>query len=153
MDDLIDILESFNRKERFFLISHALNGRRENPAFTLSESFRQELAKAVGLDRQGIEIPACAFAAMDYHLDWVAASVAVMDREQSLDGVFPNPGQKLVEGGPKDIDLLVAFGYLGKYHLMFVGAKAYGNWDNDQMSGKAARLKLIFGDDGGNIPT
>ena len=148
MPDLLAILESFNRKERFFLIAHALNGRQNKPAFTLSENFRQELGKAVGLDQQGIAIPDDAFAAMDYHLDWVAASVAGMGQEQSLDGVFPNPGQKVVEGNQEDIDLLVAFDCAGKHHLIFVEAKAYGSWGNKQLKAKVARLERIFGDDG-----
>ena len=71
MADLIGVLESFNRKERFFLVGQALG----NPRFKLSRDFRTRLGKAVGLEENGIKIPANAFAAMDYHLDWVAASL------------------------------------------------------------------------------
>ena len=144
MPDLIEIMESFNRKERFFLISQALG----KPKFTLSRDFRLELAEAVGLE-QGIEIPADAFAAMDYHLDSVAASLACMDEGKGLDGVFPNPGQKVVEGNQEDIDLLVAFAHSGKYHLIFVEAKAYSYWGSDQLRKKVSRLERDFGSSGG----
>ena len=152
MADLIKILESFNRKERFFLISHALSGRQDEPKFTLSENFRQELGKAVGLEEKGIKIPACAFAAMDYHLDWVAASLAKWESVKAGkvdDSVFPNSGQEVVEGNQEDIDLLVAFDCEGKHRLIFVEAKAYGSWGNKQLKSKVARLERIFGADGG----
>lgn len=142
MDDLIDILESFNRKERFFLVAQALG----NPTFELSTGFREKLAKAVGLDRQGIEIPACAFAAMDYHLDWVAASLELSSKGDTKKPVTNR--DKPVEGSPEDIDLLVAFGCEGKHHLIFVEAKAYGSWGNKQLKSKVARLDRIFGTDG-----
>ncbi len=55
MPDLIEILEQFNRKERFFLIGQALG----NEDFPLSKSFREDLGDAIGID-----IPRGAFAAM-----------------------------------------------------------------------------------------
>ena len=66
MPDLIEVLEQFNRKERFFLIGQALG----NEDFPLSKSFRKALGEEIGID-----IPRGAFAAMDYHLDWIAASL------------------------------------------------------------------------------
>ena len=42
MTDLIEILESFNTKERFFLIGAALG----NPTFKLSEDYSKALSKA-----------------------------------------------------------------------------------------------------------
>ena len=143
MPDLLAILESFNRKERFFLIAQALG----DPGFELSTGFREKLAKAVCLD----EIPASAFAWMDYHLDWVAASLAKWEavKDGEVDkSIFSNSGQEVVEGSQKDIDLLVAFHYEGKHHLIFVEAKAYGSWGNKQLKAKVARLERIFGDDG-----
>ena len=59
MMTLLQYLESFNRKERFFLIGDALG----NPAFQLSDDFRVELNTAFG-----IHPLSNAFAAMDYHL-------------------------------------------------------------------------------------
>lgn len=154
MPDLIEILESFNRKERFFLVAQALG----NPKFELSTGFREKLAKAVDLER-GIEIPANAFAAMDYHLDWVAAGLAKWQAEtSSIDAkcVFCNPGEgqeKLVRGSQEDTDLLVAFYDGGNYRLIFVEAKAYdgdgyASFDRSQLKSKANRLEEIFGKDG-----
>lgn len=147
MTDLLAILESFNRKERFFLIAHALNGPQEKPRFTLSENFRQELGKAVGLE----EIPASAFAWMDYHLDWLHASLVLAHPAQYGDSPFFN-ADSIITGNQRDADLLVAFKSADRHHLIVVEAKGYGSWDNDQMNSKAARLKLIFGDDGKKYP-
>ena len=44
MPGLIELLESFNRKERFFLISQAVG------EFQLSDNFGRELAKAIKVD-------------------------------------------------------------------------------------------------------
>ena len=66
MTSLMELLESFNRKERFFLIGDALGNR----TFQLSTDFRARLSKAFG-----IEPPSSAFVAMDYHLDWIHASL------------------------------------------------------------------------------
>ena len=69
MIHLIELLESFNRKERYFLIRQAVGG------FKLSDEFRRELGNATGL-----AIPQDAFAAMDYHLDWLTAALHAYER-------------------------------------------------------------------------
>ena len=65
MMTLMEHLESFNRKERFFLVGNALG----NPDFQLSTDFQTKLNTAFG-----IPPPNSAFVAMDYHLDWLHAS-------------------------------------------------------------------------------
>ena len=153
MPDLIEILESFNRKERFFLVAQALG----KPEFELSPVFRWKLGKTVDVTIP--RPPAKVFVAMDYHLDWVAASLAKWNAETpggDAKRVFCNPGEgqeKLVHGNQEDIDLLVAFNSGGKYRLIFVEAKAYDSdgyagYTNKQLKSKAARLKRIFGDNG-----
>ena len=155
MPDLIKILESFNRKERFFLVAQALG----NPKFTLSREFRLQLGETVGLAEQGIEIPSCAFAAMDYHLDWIAASLAKWESGKAGKAdksVFSNPGkgdERDIQGNQEDIDLLVAFKREGHYHLILVEAKAYegygyASFDRGQLKSKADRLAKVFGSDG-----
>lgn len=139
MPDLIDILESFNRKERFFLVGEALG----NPDFVLSSGFREKLAKAICLD----EVPAGAFAWMDYHLDWLHASLVLSRNIQEEVFDFPNTGDA-IKGTQEDIDLLVAFRQGDQYHLILVEAKAYTGWSNDQLKSKANRLREIFGDNG-----
>ena len=138
MSDLIELLSQFNRKERFFLIGQALG----NKDFSLSKSFRKDLS-----DKIGIEIPHGAFAAMDYHLDWIAASLRAYQEGDPIDRPFPNSDQ-VVKGTQQDTDLLIAFKAGEIYHLVLLEAKGYSPWDNKQMREKAQRLKKLFGQDG-----
>ena len=64
MPTFLKLLESFNRKERFFLVGQALG----NPNFQLSDGFRSMLG---GQDAFGIVPPKDALVFMDYHLDWL----------------------------------------------------------------------------------
>lgn len=139
MADLIKILKSFNRKERFFLIQGAAG----KEAFSLSEDYRQRLAKAICFD----EIPSEAFVAMDYHLDWLHASLFLAYDKQDEKEPFCND-IGVSTGTQQDTDLLIAFNSEGVYHLILVEAKAYSSWDNDQLKSKAERLCKIFGNDG-----
>ena len=136
MPDLIELLESFNRKERFFLISQALGN------FQMSDHFRREIGNTVS-----VAIPAGSFAAMDYHLDWLTAALAAYDTG-STDKIFDNPQQQTIHGTQEDVDLLVAFRAENLYHIILVEAKAYTGWGNDQMLSKANRLTQIFGPNG-----
>lgn len=137
MPDLIELLESFNRKERFFLISQALGN------FQMSDHFRRELGKTVS-----IEIPAGSFTAMDYHLDWLTAAL-VAHGAGNKGELFDNPGQQTIHGTQEDIDLLVAFRAESLYHIILVEAKGDTGWTNKQMRSKANRLTQIFGLNGG----
>ena len=139
MGDLIEILESFNRKERFFLIAHALGLQSDSgePAFSLSDSFRKDLS---------IPADACRiFVAMDYHLDWLQAALRLYRDPGKTE--FSNKG-KVIEGTQEDVDLLVAYEASGQFHLILVEAKAYSGWTNKQLLSKAKRLRKIFGEDG-----
>ena len=144
MPDLIEVMESFNRKERFFLISHALNGAQEIPALTIHPNFHKELEQSLDL---GLKIPNDSFAAMDYHLNWVHAALVATHPEQYGVGPFPNTDE-VVGGNQQDIDLLVAFPEGTSYHLILIEAKAYGRWDKDQLQLKVPQLEKIFGADG-----
>ena len=146
MTDLICILESFNRKERYFLLCEALGLER---GFALSENFQGSLNRALGID-----VPRSAYVAMDYHLDWLAASL-VLYKSGKPEGSFPNPEEpinddpaRLIRGNQEDVDLLVAFpcGSEKKYHIVMIEAKGYTGWDPKQLQSKARRLKHIFGD-------
>jgi hypothetical protein len=137
MPDLLELLERFNRKERFFLMRHALDN------FRLSCDFRKQLGDEIGL-----EIPEDTVVAMDYHLDWLTAALYV---HNSVDGrrFFENPEQQIVKGNQEDIDLLVAFTDGAQYHIVLVEAKGGATgWTNKQMKSKADRLTLIFGSEG-----
>lgn len=153
MPDLIEILESFNRKERFFLLAQALGHKsKEGDAkFALDAEFRDELSRQLNID-----IPCNAFVAMDYHLDWLHASLIYFENGQEeplvLQNYEPFDGKQcsVVKGTQEDADLLIAFRPDGRneYHIVLVEAKAYSGWTNTQLKSKAKRLKQIFGDNG-----
>ena len=136
MSDLIELLESFNRKERFWLLNQALG------SFELSADFRGMLGEQLGLP-----IPECSFVAMDYHLDWLIA-VLYAHKCGDVNRVFPNPGQRMIRGNQEDIDLLVAFRECERYHIILLEAKGATGWTNAQMDSKASRMEQIFGAEG-----
>ena len=139
--DLIEILKSFNRKERFFLITHVLGlcSNSGELAFSLSDSFREDVA--IPRDSERV------FVAIDYHLDWLQAALILAHTGEDENSQFCNKG-KVIKGTQEDIDLLVAFKAGEKFHLILVEAKAYSGWTNKQLSSKATRLREIFGEDG-----
>ena len=154
MTDLIKILESFNRKERFFLVAQALGcSNSGEPAFSLSDSFRKQLNANID-----VAIPLKVFVAMDYHLDWLQAALTYSDWLQAAlahsekgELVFSNKDEnkdEVIEGKQRDVDFLVAFKVRETFHLILVEAKAYSDWDYDQLLSKAKRLRTIFGEDG-----
>ncbi len=145
MADLIKLLEQFNRKERYFLIRQALEFPQNS--FQLSEDFRKKLGGELG-----IEIPCSASVWMDYHLDWIAASVAQFKDPEGK--TFPKPDEQARKITQRDVDLFVAFkaDADGCYRLIFLEAKGYDYWNNRQMEPKAAQLKKIFGQGGKECP-
>lgn len=140
MTNLIELLESFNRKERFFLISQVLGN------FQLSDDFRRELGKTIGLT-----IPEGSFTAMDYHLEWLTAALYV-HKCGDCDEIFANQDQQVIKGNQEDIDLLIAFPEGKQYHIVLVEAKGATGWTNKQMGSKASRLEKILGSQGDRYP-
>lgn len=159
MTDLIDLLEQFNRKERFFLIGQVL----DLPAgkFQLSDDFRKKLGSKLGT-----KIPCDASVWMDYHLDAVAASLWEYRHSDHQKGEDFPKRNGMVVGNQRDIDLLVAFKGKngGIYSLVFIEAKGYesnyadgyARWKtkeiDDQMRQKACQLGSIFGSDEPETP-
>ena len=142
MMSLMEHLESFNRKERFFLIGDALG----NPAFQLSSDFRARLSAVFS-----IQPPSSAFVAMDYHLDWIHASVFLTLPGNDEEAVHPNT-ETVASGNQEDVDLLIAFEEEDITHLLLLEAKAETGWTNKQILSKAERLQRIFGTDGAKYP-
>ena len=132
--ELISLLRYFNRKERFFLIGQALG----NKNFTLSEEFRSLISKKLNLD-----IPKDAFAAMDYHLDWIYASLYCSDNG-TIDLITDNNFK--LNSNQEDIDFIIAYREDNTYHLLLIEAKAESGWTNKQMASKANKLKSILGE-------
>ena len=113
------------------------------------------MAKTIGLDEKSSAALGKeeTFVAMDYHLDWLAASVALYDSGDCVDKVFSNQEvddtkHRLIEGTQEDMDLLVAFESDKVFHLILIEAKAYeGNgfasFDRNQLRSKGNRLRMI----------
>ncbi len=138
MSSLVECLESFNRKERFILLRRTLGP----TTFRLDEDFRTELS-----EKLGVVIPANAYVAMDYHIDWLQMALHV--KEGRWDG-RPIEAPTSFEANARDIDLLVAFERGATTHVVLLEAKVETNWTNAQLRPKVERLRQIFGD---TLPT
>jgi len=135
MNNLIEILESFNRKERYHLVKMILGG------FKVSDEF------IALLKSHGIEIPKDHFAAMDYHIDWIYSSLVCCFEGRDEKSIFKNDGR--ISGSQEDVDFLIAYkDSQNKYNLIFLEAKGVTGWSNDQIESKSRRLEAIFGKEG-----
>jgi hypothetical protein len=141
MQNLIETLKDFKSKERFFLAGQILG----NPDFTLSSEFREKLSGILE-----IPVPAQAFSAMDYHLDWLYAGLNLAKDGNPAD-IYPN-GDAVIKGQQEDLDWLIAFREQNEYHLVLIEAKGVTGWTNRQMISKANRLGEIFGRQGNAWP-
>jgi hypothetical protein len=139
---LIENLRSFNSKERFFLIGHILG----NPNFTPSQAFKENIEDSLGL-----KTPDELFAAMDYHLDWLYASLYLTFNGDGESGIFTNRDH-LIKGQQEDIDFIMAFEEDTACHIILVEAKGVTGWTNKQMDSKASRFLEIFGLNGNRWP-
>jgi len=137
MQHLIEYLKDFNSKERFFLAGQILG----NPNFTLSSGFREKIGGLLE-----ISVPANALSAMDYHIDWLYASLTLAENANAAK-VYRND-DNVIRGQSEDVDWLIAFKNQGEYHLILIEAKGVTNWTNRQMASKAKRLGDIFGEQG-----
>ncbi len=78
MQNLIEYLKDFNSKERFFLAGQILG----NPSFTLPRSFVKS-----SVTFWKFRIPADALSAMDYHIDWLYASLNLAKDDDLIKGI------------------------------------------------------------------
>jgi hypothetical protein len=142
-------LAAFNRKERFSLwqeattdgVDYELTG----PGLRLSDSFRGRLSAITGFD-----VPASAWAAVDYHLSWLHAALhwqaglAWPGQQPPYATTTGEEGAPWVTGNQEDIDLVVAWTQLGEPHLVLVEAKGYSAWSTKQASSKIPRINAIL---------
>ncbi len=135
MSALIEHLRNFNRKERFILLREALGAE----TFTLDAGFRARLGETIS-----VPVPADAFVAMDYHLDWLQMALYLAATPSPP---CPIPKRDLFEANQQDVDLLVAFDGREATHVVLLEAKMETGWTNKQLHSKAERLDLIFGAD------
>lgn len=135
-----DVLRLFNRKERNLLVRAVLG--QKHSELRLAEAFRAEVA-----DQLGIGIPADAWWATDFHINWLAAALAIYcegdarlnQARANVPQPLPATGPRLVTGSQEDVDLVIATGE----HLIMIEAKGYEPWSNSQLASKLARLELL----------
>ncbi|HXG36429.1 MAG TPA: hypothetical protein VNL15_05625 [Dehalococcoidia bacterium] len=140
MSSVIEHLQSFNRKERFYLISMALG----NSTFKLSLDFCKKINKEFSL-----QLPEHCFVAMDYHLDWLYAGLVLSTHTGELKP-FANASKDEISGTQQDIDLIVAYeDEKLNTHIILLEAKGATSFSNAQMRSKAERLTAIFGEEEG----
>lgn len=140
MEGLGAALKAFNAKERFWLIAGA-TGYPE-----LSDEFCGELSNTIA-----VGVPASAWWAMDYHLDWLEA--ALLSVGAPLGRVFAEPeGGRNLNRNQQDADMVVAWDVVDVTHLVIVEAKGVTSWANDQYKAKLTRLLGLFGPDGRGYP-
>jgi hypothetical protein len=152
MSDLTELLERFNRKERFIVFEQALT---EGGAARLNPRYRLLLNEA--LDSKGVCVPERpAFVAIDYHLNWLWAALEVgcgwWHETPELPMPLTHPTASAFMHNQEDIDLLVVWDEAGTTHVLMVEAKAHSGWTNKQMASKVKRLQAIFGETGLSYP-
>ncbi|HHQ4637198.1 hypothetical protein ACK37B_10095 [Aeromonas veronii] len=144
-NSLIDNLKSFNRKERFYLIGQMLG----NPEFRMDDNQLDKISNLIGLT-----IPRKYFAAMDYHLDWIYASLyltknnykSCVERNFIKENGIETDYQ--ISGTQEDVDFLLAFVDENKItHLVMIEAKGDSYFSNGQLDSKNKRFKAIFGNE------
>jgi hypothetical protein len=142
---LIENLKSFNRKERFYLVGQMLG----NPDFRMDDNQLDNISKLIGFT-----IPRKYFAAMDYHLDWIYASLS-LTRNNANDKAYKRnfiDNEKNVDlqisGTQEDVDFLLAFvDHENTTHIVMIEAKGDSYFSNAQLDSKNKRFKAIFGNE------
>lgn len=98
---MVNALSRFNRKERFWLLSDAIGV----PFLSLSPLFLDKLQQELN-----ISIPADAWWAFDYHIDWLHAALYFSPNFDLLSEPAPKPNaEKWIQGTQEDVDLIIAF--------------------------------------------
>jgi len=155
-------LSAFTRKERLFLFGFASGALDEvelhSPAMRLDSRFRAALGTALGLD-----IPAHAWASVDFHLSWLHAALqwhkGVVRPGQLYDlpytatdeGTATDDNPAWITGSQEDADLIVVWTANGRPQVVLLEAKAYGAWSNKQALSKVKRVGAIRTAAGGDV--
>ena len=118
-----------------------------NPEFRMDDNQLDKISKLIGLT-----IPRKYFAAMDYHLDWIYASL-YLTKNNSKSCVERNFIEEngiaidyQISGTQEDVDFLLAFVDEKQItHLVMIEAKGDNYFSNSQLDSKNNRFKAIFG--------
>jgi hypothetical protein len=133
MTHLVPQLIEFNAKERYWLL------RNSGAEFALSDVFRDKLQRRF----PGLPSNLESFVAMDYHLDWLHASVLLSCGTVTKDSAIRR-AEHPIRATQEDIDLLVVFTAGERHHVVMLEAKGVTGWSNTQLQSKAQRLRAIF---------
>ncbi len=143
--NLIDNFKSFNRKERFYLIGQMLG----NPEFRMDDKQLDKISELIN-----IKIPRKYFAAMDYHLDWIYASLFLtqnINNDKTFERNFIDTNKSIdlqISGTQEDVDFLLAFvDHENTTHIVMIEAKGDSYFSNGQLDSKNKRFKTIFGNE------
>lgn len=128
MSRLTACLEDFNRKERYWLMRYAL-GEPGRP-IPLARPFRDAISLETGLD-----IPADAWWAMDYHIDWLFGALQSYRGKETC-GAYR---KDLLTGSQEDFDFVIAYATT----LILIEAKATGRWRSKQHKSKFERIQRL----------
>jgi len=141
MTSLLDAIQSFNRRERHILVGWVL----DRHTFPLGHEFRDALSAVL----RSVSVPADAYVAMDYTLNWLTAALMWSSGEMVQDKPSELVGAHGIDlGDNSDVDLIVAFARGVKTHVVLLEAKGFTKWNRKQLEHKCDRLKRLFGEDG-----
>ncbi|MCJ8344974.1 hypothetical protein MJH12_05500 [bacterium] len=147
---VIEYLKSFNRKERFHLVGQLLG----NPEFRLDPNILAKILRTINLD-----VPSNYFAAMDYHLDWIYASLYLtVNPDKRNTAIYRGKADDLqaneasqscdtlqISGTQQDVDFIIAFlDDEDVVHIVMIEAKGDTGFDKSQLSSKRDRIDKIF---------
>lgn len=153
---LVNNLKALNAKERDHLMRFAYLGetaRYDETACWLSESMTTALQEQLVGTRLEGKKPACVFAAMDYHLDWLHAALVltchgpeleVEQRRLCTDSSWTWPTLQPVIGIQEDLDLLVVFADQQDTVVFCIEAKGVSSFNKKQLARKLIRLDRIL---------
>lgn len=134
MPDLVNRLQRFNRKERYWLLHDALGAGFKS----LSNEFRSKIAGAISTPARSVTIPPDAWWSFDYHIDWLYG--ALWECSPLSDNSLPSSNLTgAITGTQEDFDLLIAF----ESTLVIVEAKGVSAWGNGQFGKKCKRLTAL----------
>lgn len=131
---LVANLRSFDSHERGLLLEWAAGA-----PLKLGTAVRDAIERRIGR-----RLPADAFVAMDYTLDWLYAATRWTLSPTQCQQPQPWPSGGELSASPQDIDLVVAWEDRVGPHLVLLEAKGFTGWTNKQMESKAGRLGAIF---------
>ena len=157
---LISYLSSFNSKERYYLLKQVIGKPFFKPSSIFLSAIEKNIQETENINKQGsdysipeLDFSTNSFFAMDYHLDWLYASLYLSTESRlifSTDNPFKylhkNVNKALIQGNQEDIDFIIAYHKNKECHIILIEAKGVTEHSNEQMGSKAARLKAIFGD-------